>query len=238
MDITQSGSDPNFTYAVNSGFGPNPVNHVSFFNSMRFANWLENGQPTGAQGLGTTEDGVYTIGTGTDETRAVGATYFIPSEDELYKAAYYDPRSEAAGGPPGDDNYWLYPTQSDAAPSAEAPPGGANSANFNFAVGDTTDVGAYTGTTGFYGTFDQGGNLFEWNEAVISSSFRGLRGGGWGDVSGLLAASFRSSVHPTGESSVFGFRVASIPEPSTGLLGLLAGVGLLLRRRRGRKTFR
>ena len=109
---------------------------------MRFVNWLENGQ-----GSGATESGVYTISDGVSETRSASANFFIPSEDEWYKAAYYDPRSEAAGGPPGDDNYWLYPTQSDTAPTAVAPPGGANSANCNLAVGDTTDVGAYTNTT-------------------------------------------------------------------------------------------
>ena len=65
MDITQSGSSGSFTYAVNSGFGPNPVNHVSFFDAMRFVNWLENGQ-----GSGGTESGVYTISDGVSETRA------------------------------------------------------------------------------------------------------------------------------------------------------------------------
>ena len=47
------------------------------------------------------------------------------------------------GGPTGDDNYWLYPTQSDTEPTAEAPPGGANSANYIGGPGTVTDVGAY-----------------------------------------------------------------------------------------------
>ena len=101
-------------YSSKTNMGNKPVNYVSFFDSMRFVNWLENGQPTDGSG---TESGVYTIGSGLDETRAASATFFIPSEDEWYKAAYYDPRMEAAGGPPGDDNYWLYPTSSDAAPT-------------------------------------------------------------------------------------------------------------------------
>ncbi|GAH06869.1 unnamed protein product, partial [marine sediment metagenome] len=223
-----------FTYAVNSGFGPNPVKSVSFFDAMRFVNWLENGQPTRAQGPGTTEDGVYTIGTGFNETRAAGATFFIPSEDEWYKAAYHDPRLAAAGGPPGDDNYWFYSTQSDTAPTAEAPPGGVNSANYNQAVGNSTDVGAYTGTTSFYGTFDQAGNVWEWNEAVVipsstSTPARALRSGHWSSSnSGNLSASGRSLGHPWVESNDIGFRVASIPEPSTLLLSLLglAAVGI------------
>ncbi len=220
MDISRSGSDGSYSYSVNSGFDPNPVNYVSFLDAMRFVNWLENGQPTGAQGLGTTEGGVYTIGSGTGETRAGGASYFIPSEDEWYKAAYYDP-----GTGPGD-NYWLYPTQSDTAPTGEAPPGGANSANFNSAVGGTTDVGAYTGTTSYYGAFDMGGNVWEWNEVIGSS--RGLRGGSWNVEEVALRSSFWLSIDPSLEVDSVGFRVASsfdaveaVPEPGTvGLVGL------------------
>ena len=43
-------------------------------------------------------------------TRNAGATYFIPSENEWYKAAYYKGGSTNAG-------YWTYPTQSNTAPS-------------------------------------------------------------------------------------------------------------------------
>ena len=38
-------------------------------------------------------------------TRNAGATYFIPSENEWYKAAYYKGGGTNAG-------YWTYPTQS------------------------------------------------------------------------------------------------------------------------------
>lgn len=107
------------------------------------------------------------------------------------------------------DNYWLYPTRSDAAPAAGAPPGGANSANFNSAVSALTAVGAYTGSVGFYGTFDQGGNVFEWNDAVISGSFRGLRGGSWDSNEVNLRSSFRDSSLPDSENNNIGFRVAS-----------------------------
>ena len=133
-------------------------------------------------------------------------------------------------------------------PRSESPAGGANSANFfdistgGYAVTGSatfdstqnylTDVGAYTSSVSPYGTFDQGGNVSEWNEAVIGFSFRGIRGGSWGDLSIAQDASFRGNVFPTIEDSAIGFRVASIPEPGSGLLLLLATVGLLKRRRR------
>lgn len=223
MDITRSGSDGNYNYGANMGFGRNPVNYVSFFDGMRFVNWLEN-----SQGSGDTESGVYTISDGLSESRVPGATFFIPSEDEWYKAAYHDSRSEGTGGPPGDDNYWLFPTQGNTSPTCVAPPGVANSANCGGAVGDTTGVGAYTNTTNFYGTFDQGGNVWEWSEAVVSSA-RVQRGGSWDNPVSHMAASNRSGFTPSFEGSFIGFRVAGIPEPSASLLlglGSLTMVGL------------
>lgn len=56
-----------------------------------------------------------------------------------------------------------------------------------------TDTGAYSLATSPYGTFDQGGNVWEWNEAIVSSSFRGLRGGSWDGDFGDMRADARSS---------------------------------------------
>jgi hypothetical protein len=69
-----SGAANGAKYEIKSGRDKNPVVFVSFFDAMRFVNWLENGQ-----GSGGTESGVYTIGSGTDEVRNPNATYFIPS---------------------------------------------------------------------------------------------------------------------------------------------------------------
>ena len=94
-------------------------------------------------------------------------------------------------------------------PTAEAPPGGVNSANVGSVVNGLTPAGAYTGSVGFYGTFDQGGNAWEWNDAVISGSFRGLRGGSWYFFDFLLRSSYRFSGTPDSGLNSIGFRVAS-----------------------------
>jgi ABC-type bacteriocin/lantibiotic exporter with double-glycine peptidase domain len=107
------------------------------------------------------------------------------------------------------DDVQRHPTDPLAAPTAEAPPGGANSANFNSVVDALTPVGAYTGSAGFYGTFDQGGNVWEWNDAVISVDFRGLRGGSWFLAELILSSSFRDYGRPSFENNFIGFRVAS-----------------------------
>ena len=226
MEIAQSGSDGSFTYAVDAGTGSRPVWHVNFFDVMRFVNWLENGQPIGAQGSGTTEDGVYTVSDGISETRAPGASVFLPNDDEWYKAAYYDP-----GSGPGD-HYWLYPTQSDSIPTGEAPPGGANSVNFNSAVGDLTDAGAYTTTTSFYGAFDMGGNLAEFNEGVYDGRLRYLRGGAFMNNEVHMGSDFLNAVVPSKSGTSIGFRVAMVPEPASALILVLGFAGAALRRNR------
>ncbi|MFY7808318.1 MAG: SUMF1/EgtB/PvdO family nonheme iron enzyme, partial [Fimbriimonadaceae bacterium] len=93
--ITRSGSPGSYTYATVSGRANNPVNFVSFWDACRFANWLHNGQPTGAQNNATTETGAYTLtlsGTNANTiTRNAGWLWAVTSENEWYKAAYHQP---------------------------------------------------------------------------------------------------------------------------------------------------
>ena len=118
------------------------------------------------------------------------------------------------------------PAGSNAQTTCSTPTATANSANCNNAVFTPTIKGSYTGSASPYGTFDQGGNLYEWNEATfVSGSFRVLRGGSFPFAPGALAATDRDNQAAAGESDDLGFRV--VPEPSE--LGLqVAGVIALL----------
>jgi formylglycine-generating enzyme required for sulfatase activity len=155
--------------------------------------------------------------------RNSGATWVLPTENEWYKAAYYNPASSS---------YFLFPTSNNNVPTAEPPPGGSNSANWN-AIGGLTAVGAYLLSPSPYGTFDQAGNVMEWNETLIDSLDRGVRGGAFGSMTfGYdLSSHARSGTPATTTQLNLGFRVAMIPEPSTGLLASLGGLALLVCRR-------
>jgi formylglycine-generating enzyme required for sulfatase activity len=112
-----------------------------------------------------------------------------------------------------------------------------NSANCSGAGSVLTNVGAYSLSESPYGTYDQGGNVWEWNEEAVGglgfSFSRGLRGGGLGNDGVYLATSKWISSGAMSEASEIGFRVASpIPEPGTGLLVMTGLAGLAVSRRR------
>ncbi len=234
--ISRSGVSGGYTYAVNPGSANKPITYVSWFDAARFCNWMHNGQ-----GSGSTETGAYTLNgamSGVNFTVNTGAQTWIPSENEWYKAAYYDATKGGTGG------YWQYPTQTNTMTTNDI--GVAGAANYYDANGyavytgsgagtwGITDVGAYgANSDSFYGTNDQGGNVWEWNDAVVSGSSRGLRGGSWFYGGALdLASSFRYYGGPSGEGSYVGFRVASVPEPSCVVLTILASGMLVTRRKR------
>lgn len=238
--ITRSGSAGSYTYSVKPNMGDKPVNFVSWFDAARMSNWMTNGQ-----GSGGTESGVYTF---TGATSISGITrdlsnpnqVFIPNEDEWYKAAYHQPFSQGGDA----DNYWLYATQSNSLPIVASATGTGdvanpgqdvvnylNGADWNGQDGNVTTVGS-AGSTSFYGAFDMNGNVWEWNETLIVGSSRGLRGGSFSNVEGVLRSSGRSFLNPTNDLNPFsGFRLAS-PVPGPGSVALLGLGGLLAARRR------
>jgi len=244
-----SGAATGSKYAVRLNMHHKPVNYVSWFDAARVANWLHNG----ATSASSMETGAYTLNNATTGNAVpvnIGARFFIPSENQWYKAAYYKGGSTNAG-------YWPYATQSLVAPFAVTAnttgDGSAgildNFANYNDAAdwngqnGNVTTVGT-NGRPSAYGAFDMIGNVREWNDLNSSgSSSRGIRGGGWGSSAAGLLSSTRDTFNPSFEFNVFGFRVASlpsstppaVPEPSMMVIGTLFGLGGLLAKRRMKK---
>ncbi len=227
VGISRGGILGSYTYAVTGSYsqGANcPITFVTWGSAARFCNWLQNGQPIGEEGTDTTETGAYSLNGATTDSVLMGvvrnaaSTYFIPSEDEWYKAAYYKGGGANAG-------YWFYPTISNAEPSNILSSTGTNNANFydyngtgnhgrTDALNKLTPVGAFAASPGPYDTFDMGGICCQWTEAVISVSTRGLRSGSWHTGSDKLAASARVyDFSPTWADNRTGFRVASVPEP-------------------------
>ncbi|NLX14438.1 MAG: formylglycine-generating enzyme family protein [Phycisphaerales bacterium] len=217
--------DP-YQYRVASEYANRPVNYVSWGDAARFVNWLHNGQPTGNQVPGTTETGAYTLNGALTNAELLAVSrnanwkWAITSEDEWYKAAYYNPST---------DSYYKYPTSSNVIDTSMA--------NYDWSVGHTTDVGAYPYSSPS-GTFDQGGNVWEWNESVEvlhDNVYRGIRGGSFFNDDSLaigLQASTREMNYPANEGAHLGFRVSQVPEPGSALLLLIGCTGMVLRSRR------
>jgi hypothetical protein len=212
----------------------------------RVSNWLMNG----ATGTSSTETGAYTLNDATSGNAPAvnpGATFYVPMEDQWYKAAFYKGGGTNAG-------YWDYATQSDTVPTAVTAgstgigsSGSAgnfanynNAASWNGQTGNVTTVGTNGGASA-YGAFDMSGNLFEWNDLTGSAgSTRGLRGGPWTNSASFLSSSTRVVYDPSFGFDTLGFRLASpvaVPEPSTcamALAGLACGGYTMFRRRRAR----
>jgi formylglycine-generating enzyme required for sulfatase activity len=210
-----------------------PIAWVTWFDAARFANWMHNGALPGAD----TETGAYTL---VDfQTDGViqpnpDARWWIPSEDEWYKAAHFDPAK------PGGAGYWNYPTRSEVPPRDALTPDAngfppekplAPAANFNEIYkpmrrgngGVLTPVCAYASddarhdSSGPWGTCDQAGSLWEWTDAVYpGTANRIVRGGSWGPGLTPPLKTKRRDYGPMGASGYYrdddtGFRLATTP---------------------------
>jgi formylglycine-generating enzyme required for sulfatase activity len=244
-----SGAAAGAKYSVmnNGGDSVNrPITYVSWYDAARYANWMTNGQ-----GSGSTETGAYTLNGATSGGAVAanpGAAFRLPTESEFYKAAYYSPDY----GRPGVPGYYVYATQSDEAPG-NIIGSGANQANYITIDGHSvtqspeysssqnylTDVGAFSGSGSYYRTFDQTGDVSNWNDLDgTAGPLRGLRGGNWYRTYEYLMSSYGVTRDPAYENHRCGFRLASpvaVPEPSTwvmGLVGIACGGWQMWRRRK------
>ena len=244
--IQRSGTPDDYTYSVAANWANRPVNFVSWGDAARFANWLHNGQPTGTltgnpvQDADLTEDGAYNINGAMTKTALLAVDreddwkWAITSEDEWYKAAYYDPATSS---------YFDYPTSSNNVPGRDMTEitNQGNNANYfgsPFPIDSPyimTVAGEFELSESPYDTFDQGGNICEWTEAIgvgMYSSNRSFRGGAFNGSGSNLLASSRSFDSPTIENIDYGFRVVQVPEPAMLTILTLGGLALVRRRKR------
>jgi len=226
-----------FFYFSKPGWRSRPATYISWYDAARFVNWLHFGQPksdgaTSGVTEGDEESGAYDTryfddGCGADDAnwpkqpdrRNAGARFALPTVSEWHKAAYFDPTKYGA------TRYWSYPNRMDDPPASAPPPGDARTANYQVdeALGEgppyyVSEVGAYPLAASFFGTLDQGGNVWEWLEDWRSRGegggcwrcdewVRSLKGGSFGYIFiGLHAANIDPGA-PVQGYAAYGFRV-------------------------------
>jgi formylglycine-generating enzyme required for sulfatase activity len=222
-----------------------PTNRVSWYEAAQFTNWLNTSTGnqaaykfTGTQGTGdytfaawSTTDTGYDAG---NPYRNTAAKYYLPTEDEWVKAAYWNGTLLQTYATKAGESL----TQGDGVSGT-----GWNycDANHGYATNPPGPWNVGSGSQELNGTYDMMGNVWEWMESPYSdvnygaSSSRVSRGGGWDNTSIFSAASGHYSFGPASEVSYVGFRVASVPEPGSMMMFVAGALCLLAyawRRRR------
>lgn len=207
-----------------------PATSLSWFEAARFVNWL-NEDVGAAQAYKFDAAGDFQLWAPSDAGynaanpfRNSLARYVLPSVDEWYKAAYYDPVA---------DLWWDYPTGSDAAPMSIASGNAPGTAVWNQTTGPA-DVQQAGGESPF-GTVGQGGNVLEWQEnsgLIHSSDLRFVRGGTWGLASDGTSMSSLAGVNRLADfpSLSIGYRIVSVPEPNSAMIVGLSILGTFILR--------
>ena len=235
---------PDLTFA-GGNIDTHPATGISWNGAARFVNWLNASQGyamayqfavqpgdagyTGNENLvlWTSGDAGYDAG---NRYRNGNTHYFLPSENEWYKAAFYSGSGTT---------YSDYATGSDLIPTATTGGTASGSAVYGYPFeqgpADITQAGGLS----HYGTMGQDGNVHEWQESAYfapndsSSEDRTIRGSSWSNTEQLLRSSSRYSASSSFSNLGVGFRIASVvPEPSCAVLMLGSGLVFLARRRR------
>ncbi|MEM1060650.1 MAG: SUMF1/EgtB/PvdO family nonheme iron enzyme [Verrucomicrobiota bacterium] len=224
-----------------------PTTSMTWNEAARFVNWLNTSQGYQAAYNFAVQPGeggydpnanlvlwdaadAWTDG-GQNLFRHKDAFYFLPSENEWYKAAYYS----------GTGNvYFDYATQQDIGdpPTPVASGTGADETVYGQTLATGPADITLAGGASHYGTVGQNGNAWEWNESAFTppndspNEFRVFRGGAWTFGESVMRSTAPFTIRPMEQINTLGFRVGSvIPEPASASL-LLGALGLLVVRRR------
>jgi formylglycine-generating enzyme required for sulfatase activity len=230
------GAAGEFSYGTKPNYDDKPVNWTLFDQGCRFCNYLHNGGVPGAD----TEDGAYDMSLSPNQVRKPGARYFLPTHDEWYKAAFYEP---GVVTPSGNTNYWLYATRTETLPSGGIADDVGNITNGPNNVANwadpSTPLGSFTwdgltfnvstvGSAGsnsvcYYGAYDMNGNVYEWTETMNpAGTKRSYHGGSAFSGAGELPSTLNYTHpvtggppggwwdDPTVQAPSLGFRVAKL----------------------------
>ena len=205
---------------------------ISWFEAAKFVNWLNTSK--GYQPAYNFVSGSFTLWdvansvNANNRYRHKDAFYFLPSIDEWWKGAFYDYQL---------DYYWNFSNRSDDIPVAVASGTQQNTLVYNQPFpwnGGTTPNAYQTGGISAYNTMGQSGSLAEWSETAadntnnFNNENRVLM-----NNSSFVSSAFdisseawpRGVFGPSEENfAEVGFRVASIPEPSTSSLILFGTI--------------
>jgi len=217
-----------------------PTNKLSWYEGAQFINWLNTSTGhqaaykfTGTQGIGDYTLGVWELGddgyNASNPYRNSDAYYFLPTEDEWVKAAYWNGTSIQTYATKAGENL----TQGDGTSGA-----GWNYYDGGYATDPYGPWGVGSGSEELNGTYDMMGNVWEWMESPYVSgdycfdAYRGVRGGSFAYYDDYdISSSYRGYNYPDIEHIGIGFRVASVPEPCSLVLLSLGGLTLMRRRR-------
>jgi surface protein len=132
--VAPTGFPGHYTFSVKEEYRNKPVTNMTWFNALRYCNWLHNTKPSGYQTVNndgitpnssTTEGGAYSINGVNQLTTFINhnssAKYRLPTIDEWYKAAFYknNPSTTSMTCYTPNAGYWKYATQSDILPEVK-----------------------------------------------------------------------------------------------------------------------
>ena len=230
--------------AANAWVGNQPAANITWYEAAAFVNWLNtstghhaaynlNGSATALTLWNIAEawDNDPNAGVELNLYRHKDTYYFLPSEDEWYKAAYHQNDGVT-------ENYWDYATGSNNLPTPVTSGIGAGTAVWSGGSVKAPATVDNSGGLSSYGTRGQNGNVFEWMESALDGvndspdEYRAIRGGFWGGSrDGEFLRSSSRYFNPV-QTEGLGFRVASIPEPSSTVLMLSTAMITCFKRRR------